>query len=107
MNDASNAPTHFRIVLAEANWNATENIVADAFIGPDNVRIEVCDGMYVEDEEKLKDAIKSGERRFQAEGYAMREAGNLPSSTPADEKTRVNAWRYLIVPVGEEEELNI
>ena len=103
MSDAKTTPSHFKVVVADPNWDTTENLVADAYIVGDDVCVEPCEGMYVEDEEGLKSAIKRGETKFQEEGYSMHEAYNLPPSAPVDDKTRINAWRYLIVPVEKEQ----
>ena len=98
MNDQSRNPTSFHIVVADPIWNATETTVADAYVVGDEVRIEPREGMYVEDEDRLKEAIKRGKNRFQAEGSSMQETWHLPSSLGLDKETKVNAWRYLITP---------
>jgi len=95
---------HFHVVLAQPNWTATDIIVADAFLSAGTVKIEPRDRMCVEDEEGLKDAIRQGKSRFQAEGFSMHDACQGLPPRPGDEKTRLNAWSYLIVPVREKAE---
>ena len=94
----SENPIQYQIVVAGPDWKRTESIVADAYILGDEVRLEPRDGMRVEDEDGLKEAITAGHDRFQATGHSLREAGNLPKSSHLDDTTRINAWRYLIVP---------
>ena len=95
-------PTSFRIAIADPNWKEAGIVVADAHVLGGEIRIEPREGMHVEDEERLKVAITRGQKRFQAEGYSMREVCNLPSSAKLDDKTRANAWRYLIIPTDDE-----
>ena len=94
----------FNVVVAKADWTPSDIIVADASICPSGVKIEPRDRMCVEDEDGLKNAIKQGATRFQTPGFSMQEALPGIPPRPGDEKTRLNAWRYLIVPVPEKTE---
>jgi hypothetical protein len=96
----SENPSQYQIVVAGPDWKPTKIIVADAFILGGEVRLEPRDGMYVEDEDGLKEAITAGHNRFQAAGHSFCESCKLPQSPHSDDTTRINAWRYFIVPVA-------
>lgn len=65
--------SHLQIILAQSDWSRTEHVLADVYVLGNDIRLHPREGMHLEDEAKLKAAIRRGEQRFQAEGISWHE----------------------------------